>query len=199
MARYHMTEAALAIIARRISKEITIRTYVDGTSEDITSEANNHQQEILHKIAFGALLGLNWGGEVVQSKSMEQAILDSSEFTLMQFIPGVNGYDSLYNKLRAVLEAWKAHERTPSEWSLRKMWELFPEEMSCLDDWLAYADMDEITTIDNVEDATIQCEEMKKTLEDADEIFPEDLENPHILMMLWNQYVKTPNAVSVGC
>lgn len=199
MARYHMTESALAIIARRISKNITIRTYDNGNSNDITRESTNHEQEILHKIAFGALLGLNWGEAVRNSKDMEQAVLDSSEFILYQFLRDCNGYDSLYNPLKAVLEAWNAHHKTPSEWSLRKMWELFPEELAVLDDWLAYADMDEIETITNIEDATVQADEMQKTLDDADETFPEDMENPSILMMLWNLYVKTPGAVSVGC
>ena len=196
--RYHMTEKALATIASRIARTITIRNYVNGSSEDVTRESTFGENDFIFKTAFGALLGLNYGETVRNDKNAEQAILDSSEFIINQFLNHCNGYDTLYNKLRAVLEAWKAHEKTPSEWSLRMMWRMFPEEISCLDDWLVYADPNELETMTTVEDAQVQIEGMRETLEDNDETFPEELGDPHIMMLLWNLYIKTPGAVSVG-
>ena len=187
-----ISEKAIAIIARHLCQSITIRTYDDaGNSFDNHREANSQEQDILFKIAQGALLGINYCAR--NNKDMVQAILDSSEFTLMHFIPGVNGYDSLYAKLKAVTDIWEdsTGDKTLSHWQLTGIWNLFDKEMRTIDDWLDYADEDSLVTMDR-EGAETQIEEMKVTFQDdlGDEL-PEDLEDPDIMMLLWNAYVRT--------
>lgn len=93
-------EAQLKEIARDIAGSIVIRDYVNGNSRDTRRETTDKEKEIIRNIAYGAMLAYGWVGGNIQS------ILDTAEFTLRQFLPNANGYDSIYIPLRKVTETW---------------------------------------------------------------------------------------------
>ena len=95
-------EKQLKEIARDIAGSIVIRDYVNGNSRDTRRETTLPEKEIIQNIAYGAMLAYayrNNGGSI-------DSILDTAEFTLHQFIPNANGYDTIYIPLRKVTETW---------------------------------------------------------------------------------------------
>lgn len=93
-------EVQLKEIARDIAGSIVIRDYVNGNSRDTRRETTKEEKTIIKNIAFGAMLAYGWVGKDIQS------ILDTAEFTLMQFLPKANGYDTIYIPLSKVTETW---------------------------------------------------------------------------------------------
>ena len=93
-------------IAENISENITIRTYTNGNSNDTKRKASTAEKAIIFRVAFGALLGLNWGTDTRKSRKSEQAIIDTAEFTIGQFIRDCNGYDTIYLPLKKALAEW---------------------------------------------------------------------------------------------
>ena len=93
-------EAQLKEIARDIAGSIVIRDYVNGSSRDTRREATDSEKEIICNIAFSAMLAYGYRGHDLEG------ILDMAEFTLMQFIPESNTYDTIYIPLRKVTETW---------------------------------------------------------------------------------------------
>ncbi len=105
--REHKSETILKAMAEKISQSIMIRNYVNGNSNDTRRKTSSVEQEIIYKIAFGALLGLNYGEKVRSNRDMEQAIVDTVEFIIGEFIGDCNGYDTIYIPLKKVLESWE--------------------------------------------------------------------------------------------
>lgn len=104
------TEAQLKEIANRIADQVTIRTYDEnGESEDTMREATSEEKEIVFKVAFGSLLGLNWGEKRRSSKDEANAIIDTAEFVLGQFLPECNAYLTIYLPLRNAVEEWEEY------------------------------------------------------------------------------------------
>ena len=93
-------EAQLKKIARGIAESIVIRDYVNGNSRDTRRETTDPEKEIIKNITYGALLAYIYSGENLDG------ILDMAEFTLHQFIPSANAYDTVYIPLRNVTETW---------------------------------------------------------------------------------------------
>lgn len=85
-------------IAKGIANSVVIRKYVDGCSKDIRRATNASEKKAIEAIAYGAMLAYRWKDTDIDG------ILDMAEFTLMQFIPGVNTYDTIYIPLRKVTE-----------------------------------------------------------------------------------------------
>lgn len=84
-------------IARDIAGSIVIRDYVNGSSRDTRREATEPEKEIIRNVAYGAMLAYRYDRDLA-------GILDMAEFTLMQFIPKANTYDTIYIPLRKVTE-----------------------------------------------------------------------------------------------
>lgn len=188
---YHMSETALAIIARRMSRKIVIRSYINGCSADRRRECTNDEQVKLYRVLYAALLSINYCAR--ENADMRKAIMNSAEFTLHQFIPDANTYDSVYNRIRCLLDVWDNSADGPAlaHWHYTGIRNLFPEELDYLDDWLTYPNT-EITPMEDLEDARSQIDGM---MTDADDMLPETLQNPDIMMLLWNTYVRTPGNV----
>lgn len=91
-------ENQLKEIARDIAGSVVIRTYVDGCSKDVRRETTASEKKAIEAIAYGAMLAYRWKDSDIDG------ILDMAEFTLMQFIPEANTYDSIYIPLRKVTE-----------------------------------------------------------------------------------------------
>ena len=95
-------ESQLKEIARDIAGSIMIRSYDRGNSRDDRRETTKEEREIIQNIAYGAMLAYSYrsnGGSI-------DSILDTAEFTLKQFIPNCNSYDTIYIPLRKVTETW---------------------------------------------------------------------------------------------
>ena len=108
-ARCYLPEPVLRKMAAEIAENITIRTYVDGCSRDDRRPTTDAERDVLYKLAFSALLGLNHGETARQSKIAEDAIINAIEYTLVLSIPEANSYDSLYIPLRKTVENWRNH------------------------------------------------------------------------------------------
>lgn len=107
--RPFLPEPILRGMAREMAKTITIRTYVDGCSHDETRPATEAESDILYKLALSALLGLNHGESAREEMTAEDAIINAIEYTLLLMIPEANSYNSLYLKLRRMMENWRNH------------------------------------------------------------------------------------------
>lgn len=95
-------KSQLKEIARDIAGSIVIRDYVNGSSRDTRREATEPEKGIIQNIAYGAMIAYSFrsnGGSI-------DSILDMAEFTLKQFIPEANTYDTIYIPLRKVTETW---------------------------------------------------------------------------------------------
>ena len=89
-------ENQLKEIARDIAGSIMIREYINGNSYDTRRQTTKKEQEIIRNIAYGAMLAYRF------RKSDIDGILDEAEFTLMQFLPEANTYDTIYIPIRKV-------------------------------------------------------------------------------------------------
>ncbi len=108
------TESELKRIAEKISETIMIRSYENGNSRDDRRETTTPEKQIIFRIAYGALLGLNYGDATRSDKGREQAILDTVEFVLTQFIREANGYDTIYWPLKKALDNWETDDAPKS-------------------------------------------------------------------------------------
>ena len=104
-------EDKLREMAEKISGSLVVRVYENGSSRDTRRPTTEVEKRILFDIAFGALLGLNYGEQVRSDRSLEQAILNTVDFTSNLMLPGTNGYDTIYNPLRDALGEWELDPR----------------------------------------------------------------------------------------
>lgn len=91
-------ENQLKEIAKDIASSIMIRDYVNGSSIDTRRGTSFPEYEIIRKIAYGAMIAYGYR----QTEGSLNSILDMAEFTLRQFIPDCNCYDTIYIPLRKV-------------------------------------------------------------------------------------------------
>lgn len=96
-----LSELEYKDIAREISGYITIRTYENGNSRDETYETDERQADIIKAIAFAAFVSYGH-----RSNANLDSILDMAEFTLHQFIPEANSYDTLYIPIKKAIGEW---------------------------------------------------------------------------------------------
>lgn len=93
------SEAQLKEIARDIAGSIVIRSYDEHGSRDDRRETTEVEKTVIKNIAYGAMLAYAHCGSL-------DGILNMAEFTLKQWIPTANTYDSIYTPLRNVTETW---------------------------------------------------------------------------------------------
>lgn len=108
--RKYYYETALRAMAETISHDVAISDETGNFSRKI--KARKREREIAYGVLYGALLALNWGSTVRQSRDMEQGIIDTAEFTYNILMKEVNplarGYETIYIPLQNVLKAWEA-------------------------------------------------------------------------------------------
>ena len=101
---------------RVYKEESELRAIAEGIVAEIVTEncngrhrrkTNKEEQKHIYAIAYGALLGLNWGEDCRSNPKMEQAIIDTAEFTLNQFLRYQNGYDTIYLPLKKAIKDWE--------------------------------------------------------------------------------------------
>ena len=102
-------EDKLREMAEKISGSLYLRECEEGC--DHRRPTTDIEKRILFDIAFGALLGLNYGEQVRSDRNLEQAILNTVDFTSNLMLPGTNGYDTIYNPLREALDEWELENR----------------------------------------------------------------------------------------
>lgn len=93
-------EAQLREIARDIAGSIVIRSYDEYGSRDDRRETTEVEKTVIKNISYGAMLAYGYRNGDLDS------ILNMAEFTLMQWLPEANTYDSIYIPLRKVTETW---------------------------------------------------------------------------------------------
>lgn len=106
LTREYKSGEELQQIANEIAETIVIRTYVNGCSRDERRTTTEPEREILRKIARTALSSMNYGEKMRASKELTQAVIDTAEFALINFIPEANAYDSIYIPLTRVVAKW---------------------------------------------------------------------------------------------
>lgn len=86
------TEQEAKEYAESVSEEITIRTYDNGSSEDIKKKTTAREKAILTNIIYGALL-------TIRFHKLDNTAVQVAKDTADLMIPGINGYLSVYNKI----------------------------------------------------------------------------------------------------
>lgn len=189
--RKHLHESTLRVLAGGIASAVTIRTYSGGCSRDITLPSTSEDRAAIMPVAYGALLGLNYGNEARSDAVAARSVLSAAEFTLAQLLPCVNTYDTLYNPLRSVLECWRfASERVPSyetAHAARLLWLRFPQWLDFIRSVTEYAQPEELLPYTDPDDARTTLDSWKACGLDG---VPAD--DPGLLFLFWNLYVLSP-------
>lgn len=191
--RIHLSETTLTAIADAIASTVVIRKYTGGTSVDIRQTPTKAQRSAIHAAALGSLLGLDWGEDTRNNKGggREDAIINTAEFFLLCTSDDINGYDTIYNPLKAVTEVWRlaseAGKRngTLTDWCARLVWSLFPDWRDLFDGVMAYAQPEEWFMLGNLAEAETTMEAWQR------DGITDGLPAPDVglLFLLWNLYV----------
>lgn len=105
--RKFQSETVLNEWAHNATESVVFRAYdADGYRQDIRKKPTKKQREIVEKIIYGALLGLNWGETIRSETVAEDAILNAAEYMCIVMLPEVNSYDTVYIPLRHICKAW---------------------------------------------------------------------------------------------
>lgn len=197
--RIHLPESTLRLLAEGIANRVTIRYYDGGTSHDYTCDSTPEDRSAIFPVAFGSLLGLNYGEEA-RSGDGEQVVMNTAEFTIMHLLPRVNTYDTIYNPLRAVLEAWRVASSAVrprsslSDWASRYIWDRFPDWLDFLNGVMAYPQPDNWVPYTCPDDAAVTLEAWK-----CDGIAKDmPAQDAGMLFLMWNLYVSDRSAAEGG-
>ena len=96
--REKYTPIHLKRIAEDIGRSVMIRTYVNGNSHDERRDTIKEERVVIRNLAYGAMLAYRNREEALNG------ILDAAEFSLRQFIPDCNTYDTIYIPIRKITE-----------------------------------------------------------------------------------------------
>lgn len=84
-------EVELREMANEFAKEITIRSYKDGSSRDVVRSTTKPEKEIISNIIFAAFISYRY-----RHNGSLESICDMAEFSMHQFIPEANAYMTVY-------------------------------------------------------------------------------------------------------
>lgn len=87
--------------ANRIAENITIRSYIDGNSNDEVRPTTEIEKRIIKELAYAAMLAYGY-----RNDGNVDSVLDMAEFALHRFIPEANSYDTLYIPLKKEIGLW---------------------------------------------------------------------------------------------
>lgn len=193
--RTYLPETTLRLIADTIASTVTVRTYVNGSSQDTKQVPTEKQRQAIKTDAYAGLLGLNLGEANRSDKGREDAILNTTEFMLMVSDTGsdeINGYDTIYNPLKATVEAWRlASERTRNgsytDVFAGQFQAMFQDLYDLIDHFMDYAQDEEYGPMFTLEDAQVQLEGWQEcgALEDI----PEEQQDAGLMYLLWNMFI----------
>ena len=123
--RNYKPESEIREIARSISeREIYIRMYDNGTSDDIKRKPRKAERDLIYRLAWGTLLGLNSGESVrTNANGEERAIVNAAEYMLITTFKGIklpeqqtdeeahiNSYLSFFCPIMNALEDWRKYD-----------------------------------------------------------------------------------------
>lgn len=110
-ARVYKSELILQEMATKISQNITVVKKSDAGNYDYKRGTIDDESDIIYKVAYGALLGLNWRRkEGAYGEESDNGIIDTAEFTLGQFLPYCNCYQTIYNPFKTIVKEWKREQ-----------------------------------------------------------------------------------------
>jgi hypothetical protein len=124
--RKYKPESELREIARSISeRDIFIRVYDNGNSDDIKRKPRKAERDLIYRLAWGTLLGLNSGESVRKNKNEEYGIVNTAEYILVTTLTGIklpereideeahiNTYLSFYLPIMNALDDWRIYDHT---------------------------------------------------------------------------------------
>ena len=87
------SEAELKLYSDEVSETIVYRSFQNGNSYDTERAATKLETAILTAVIFGALLSIRNGSDI-------QCAADTAEFIGKNLLPSMNGYDSIYLKIK---------------------------------------------------------------------------------------------------
>jgi len=193
--RIHLNETTMNLLADAIADRVTVRTWDNGNSYDYTGDSTPEDRSAIRSVAMGILLGLNYGDEA-RSMTGEalRVSLNTAEFILMQSLPCVNTYDTIYNPLRAVMQVWESASAPEqwnnprvlvSGWASAYIWRRFQAWHGFFSDLMAYEPAECYYPLRSLEEAETTLEAWR-----ADGI-AEDLpaQDAGMLFLLWNLYI----------
>ena len=195
--RIHLTETTLRLIADAIASTVVIRSYDKYGSVDTRRPSTKKQRQAVKTAAYAGLLGLNWGEDNRSDKGREDAILNTVEFMVAVADTGsddLNGYDTIYNPMKAVIEAWRlASERT---WNgsytdvfAGMFRDMFRKLYDLVDSFMDYAQDEEYGPLFTIDDAQVALDGWKEC--GALEEIPEEQHDAGLVFLLWNMYVSS--------
>jgi len=124
--RKYKPESELREIARSISeRDIFIRVYDNGNSDDIKRKPRKAERDLIYRLAWGTLMGLNSGESVRKNKNEEYGIVNTAEYILVTTLTGIklpereidegahiNTYLSFYLPIMNALDDWRRYDHT---------------------------------------------------------------------------------------
>jgi len=111
-------ERELKEIAEQLSQTIRIRT---KEGNDIKRDATNEEQKALYNVFFSALFTANQFRENYND-TIKSVIKNNAETTIDSFLPGCNGYLSVYNPLDNALTEWAENSKLEQVQAEKKNW-----------------------------------------------------------------------------
>ena len=108
----HYTTKTLDTIATTIAKTVSIRTYENGNSTDTRRASTKSECAKIKAVVRAALGNINYHvyamaynhANDAEIRQVFQTTRDTAEFTIVELIDGVNGYDTVYCPIWAMTD-----------------------------------------------------------------------------------------------
>lgn len=120
--RKYKPESELREIARSISER---NIYIRTSTGDIERKPRKAERDLIYRLAWGTLLGLNSGESVRTNHAEEWAVVNAAEYILITTSKGIklpeqkddeeshiNSYLSFYIPIMNALDDWRRNDHT---------------------------------------------------------------------------------------